>query len=124
MSKARFRRVENLTLEFEMYGSTSEVSSPRIMIGFVNGETTSYSYCQTPSNLIYFNDADIRVYENCGDQSTSYSFDARNAWWRFKIVLKGTGARYYVFRSGVWNLIRETTNNNQNDYEYVNITFF
>jgi hypothetical protein len=122
LSKRRFRRVEGLTLEYETF-TQANVGSVYTMIGFVGGTSASPSYNQTPTNLIYQNNDLLGVYTNGGDSGTDYSFDTRNAWWRFKTVLKSTGALHYVYRNSKWNLIKETSTNNQNDYEYVKVLF-
>jgi hypothetical protein len=122
LSKRRFRRVEGLTLEYETF-TQANVGSVYTMIGFVGGTSASPNYNQTPTNLIYQNNDLLGVYTNGGDSGTDYSFDTRNAWWRFKTVLKSTGALHYVYRNSKWNLIKETSTNNQNDYEYVKVLF-
>lgn len=121
LSKRRFRRVENLTLEYEAYLEASTGGCIHYMIGFVGGDSTNYSYCQTPSNLNYHDCSNMAVYTNCSGSGSDYDFDSRNAWWRFKIVLKGSGARHYVYRGDEWRLIKDTTTNNQNDYEWVRV---
>jgi hypothetical protein len=120
LSKRRFRRVEGLTFEFEAYSDTGYNGQNLWMMGFVGGDSTTYSYCQTPSNLIYQTGGGLRVYENCADQSTLYSPNTYNQWVRFRIVLKSQGAEYYVFFNNTWNLIRSTTNNFTN-YEFLRI---
>ena len=119
LSKRRFRRVEGLTFECEIYANNPTIA----MFGFVGGENGSYTYCQTPTNLIYLADGSITTYENCGNTGSDYSFDFRSDWWRYKVVLKAAGALYYIHRNGKWNLIKSTSNNDQGSYEYVRVLF-
>jgi len=121
LSIRRFRRVEGLTFEYEAYTQDNISVGVYCMTGFVDGTSTSYTYLQTPSHLTYQNGGNLSVFTNGASSGTSYDFDTRNAWWRFKTVLKSTGALHYVYRSGKWNLIVETSVNNQNDYEYCRI---
>ena len=123
LSKRRFRRVEGLTLEYESYTQDNSVGVGGIyvMIGFVGGDSVNFSYNQTPSNLTYQANGTLEVYTNSSNSGNDYSFDTRNAWWRFKTVLKGAGALHYVYRNNKWNLIKETSTNNQNDYEYLRV---
>ena len=123
LSKRRFRRVEGLTLEYETYTQTNDAGNVYVMIGFVGGNSVNFSYAQTPANLIYQDNNTLSVFTNGGSSGSDYSFDTRNAWWRFKTVLKGTGALHYVYRDNKWNLIKETSTNNQNDYEYLRVVF-
>jgi hypothetical protein len=121
LSKRRFRRVEGLTLEYESFTQDNSAGGIYVMIGFVGGNSVSFSYNQTPANLIYQANTTIDIYTNSNSSGSDYSFDTRNAWWRFKTVLKGAGALHYVYRNNKWNLIKETSINNQNDYEYLRV---
>ncbi|MCG3165287.1 MAG: hypothetical protein POELPBGB_01049 [Bacteroidia bacterium] len=118
LSRRRFSRTPGLTLEYEAYLQQPIGGNVHYMIGFVDGNSTSYSYCQNPSNLMYHDHAGLSVYENCGGQGSNYSFDTRNAWYKFKVVLKGAGANYYVFYNGSWRLVLSTANNSN---KYVRI---
>jgi len=110
-SRRKFRRTPGLTLEYEAWMDAPLGGNVHYMVGFVDGNSGSYSYCQNPSNLMYHDNAGLSVYENCSSQGSDYSFDTRNAWWRFKVVLKGQGADYYVFRNNGWNVVKSTSNN-------------
>jgi hypothetical protein len=111
LSKRRFRRTPGLTLEYEAYMDAPLGGAAHYMIGFVDGNSTSYSYSQNPANLMYHDNASLSVYDNGTGQGSDYTFDTRSAWWKFKVVLKGAGADYYVYRNNIWNLVKSTTNN-------------
>jgi hypothetical protein len=91
------------------------------MIGFTGGDSTSYNYGQTPANLTYHYNAGLTTYTNGSDTGSDYSFNHQDAWWKFKIVLMGRGARHYVYRFGEWQLIKSVSTNDQNSYEWVRI---
>lgn len=118
MSKRRFRRTPGLTLEYEAYMDQPNGGPVHYMVGFVDGNSTNYSYCQNPANLMYHDDSRLSVYENCNYRSTNYNFDTRSAWYKFKVVLKGKGADYYVFRNGKWNQVNST---DWNGHKYVRV---
>jgi hypothetical protein len=121
LSKCKFLRVEGLTLEYESFAQVNSGTDIYCMIGFVGGESVNYNYNQTPANLTYQDNAALSVYTNGGSSGADYTFDTKNAWWRFKTVLKARGALHYVYRNGIWNLIKQTDLNNQNDYEWVRV---
>ena len=117
LSHARYRRVEGLTFEYEVYITSGSYA----MIGFTGGDSTSYNYGQTPANLTYHYNAGLTTYTNGSDTGSDYSFNHQDAWWKYKIVLMGRGARHYVYRNGEWNLIKSVSTNDQNSYEWVRI---
>lgn len=122
LSRRRFSRTPGLTLEYEAYLQDNfGYGYVHWMVGFVDGNSTSYTYCQNPANLMYHDNANLSVYDNCTGQGSDYSVDTRNAWYKFKIVLKGAGADYYIFHSGAWRLVKSTANNS-NKYVRVHVT--
>lgn len=114
MSRRSFRRTPGLTLEYEAY--LAEGGFPLAayyMVGFIDGNSTSYNYGQSPSNMIYQRGSSpwLQVYENGSNRGSDYAFDTRDNWYRFKTVLKGQGADYYVYKDNVWHLIKSTSGN-------------
>lgn len=122
LSRRRFSRTPGLTLEYEAYlNDAFGYGYVHWMVGFVDGNSTTYNYCQNPSNLMYHDNIYLSAYENCTGQGSDYSVDTRNGWYKFKIVLKGAGADYYIFHSGAWRLVKSTTTNS-NKYVRVHVT--
>jgi hypothetical protein len=116
LSKRSFTRTPGLTLEYEMNQQLMPpVTYSFVMVGFVDGSSTSYSYNQTPSNLLFHSKGTrLQIYENSG-YVASTTLSTLNAWYKFKVTLNGRGASYYVYNNGIWNLIATTvTNSNKN----------
>ncbi|SPD72924.1 hypothetical protein PITCH_A1590006 [uncultured Desulfobacterium sp.] len=78
------------------------------MFGFKN-TNTNYSYDQMPY-AIYFNNGNILIYEDGSNRGTFASY-TRNQAYEIKIVLKSTGADYYMRKAGdsFWNIIYMST---------------
>jgi len=108
LSKRRFRRTPGLTLEYE---ANMGSGSADYMICLVDGSSVSFTFNQVDSHCFYSTAGSLLTYEDGVSTGTLYSFDTRSAWWKFKLILKGTGAEYYVYRNDQWNLVQESTNN-------------
>ena len=68
------------------------------MFGFKD-TSTNYSYSQMP-HAIYFNNGNIQVYENGSNRGTYGTYTRNVQYYEIKIVLKSTGALYYVKKAG------------------------
>ncbi|MBI4847458.1 MAG: PKD domain-containing protein [Nitrospirae bacterium] len=77
------------------------------MFGFKNTNAT-YNYNQM-MHAIYFNNGSILIYEDASPRGTFGSY-TRNVEYEIKIVLKATGARYYIRKAGdlLWSMLYDS----------------
>lgn len=108
MSRRRMERANVLVLEAEV----NLAAGADFYMGFVDAASTNYSYTQGSSNLLRIPASGaVQGFENNSLQGSSLSTTTVGAWVPVRVVLKGSGAGYFVQISNVWKFIGQTSNN-------------
>jgi hypothetical protein len=109
LSKKRFRREDGLTLEFEVCCT----GGYNLMVGFVDGNSTTFGFQQTPANCFYFNyTINTYIYENGGNnfQCTS-PCQPTDRYVRFRMIMNNSNNIYQWLNGVNWETIYTSTVN-------------
>jgi hypothetical protein len=121
LSKARFRRVDNLTIEFDAKWADYSSLKTAISFNIIDGNLSDPSFdTSTQKHGIYFYSTDntVRIHEN-GSLVNNISLNV-SSWYKFKIILynKGCSYHYVDLYNNKHTMIHTST---KNTFEYIRL---